>query len=220
MSLLALITDKMASKAQSLSLTKLPPRRAGAMLIGLAALFCGSLFAQSTAAGSSSKGTANCPALLNKTFPRLQDDAPQNLCQYAGKVLLVVNTASYCGFTPQYEGLEKLYGDYSAQGFVVLGFPSNDFGKQEPGKSKEIADFCYNTYGVKFPMFSKTVVSGKEINPLFGELIKAGGSAPSWNFHKYLIGRDGKLINSYASMTKPQSNRITADIKKALAQQP
>ena len=220
MSLLAFITDKMAFRAQRLSRAKLLPRRAGAMLIGLAALFCGSLFAQSTAAGSSSKGTANCPALLNKTFPRLQDDTPQNLCQYAGKVLLVVNTASYCGFTPQYEGLEKLYGDYSAQGFVVLGFPSNDFGKQEPGKSKEIADFCYNTYGVKFPMFSKTVVSGKEINPLFSELIKAGGSAPSWNFHKYLIGRDGKLINSYASMTTPQSNRITADIKKALAQQP
>ncbi len=220
MSLLAFITDKMASRAQSLSLTKLPPLQAGTVLIGLAALFCSSLFAQTTAEGGSSKGTASCPALLNKTFPRLQDDAPQNLCQYAGKVLLVVNTASYCGFTPQYEGLEKLYGDYSAQGFVVLGFPSNDFGKQEPGKSKEIADFCYNTYGVKFPMFSKTVVSGKEINPLFSELIKAGGSAPSWNFHKYLIGRDGKFINSYASMTTPQSNRITADIKKALAQQP
>lgn len=218
MSLLALITDKMAIRAQSLCRAKFLPRRAGAMLIGLTALFCGSLFAQSTAAGSSS--AASCPALLNKTFPRLQDDAPQNLCQYAGKVLLVVNTASYCSFTPQYEGLEKLYGDYSAQGLVVLGFPSNDFGDLEPGKSKEIADFCYNTYGVKFPMFSKTVVSGKEINPLFAELIKAGGSAPSWNFHKYLIGRDGKFINSYASMTAPQSNRITADIKKALAQQP
>jgi len=218
MSLLALITDKMAIRAQSLCRAKFLPRRAGAMLIGLAALFCGSLFAQSTAAGSSS--AASCPALLNKTFPRLQDDAPQNLCQYAGKVLLVVNTASYCSFTPQYEGLEKLYGDYSAQGLVILGFPSNDFGDLEPGKSKEIADFCYNTYGVKFPMFSKTVVSGKEINPLFAELIKAGGSAPSWNFHKYLIGRDGKFINSYASMTAPQSNRITADIKKALAQQP
>jgi glutathione peroxidase len=219
MSLLAITVDKMVFRAQSLPRAKLPLRQAGKVLIGLAALFCGSLFAQSTAAGSSSSA-ASCPALLNKTFPRLQDDAPQNLCQYAGKVLLVVNTASYCSFTPQYEGLEKLYGDYSAHGLVVLGFPSNDFGDLEPGKSKEIADFCYNTYGVKFPMFSKTVVSGKEINPLFAELIKAGGSAPSWNFHKYLIGRDGKFINSYASMTAPQSSRITGDIKKALAQQP
>ena len=218
MSLLAFTADEMAFRAQSLPRAKLPLRQGGKVLIGLAALFCGSLFAQSTAAGSSS--TVSCPALLNKTFPRLQDDAPQNLCQYAGKVLLVVNTASYCSFTPQYEGLEKLYGDYSAQGLVVLGFPSNDFGDLEPGKSKEIADFCYNTYGVKFPMFSKTVVSGKEINPLFAELIKAGGSAPSWNFHKYLIGRDGKFINSYASMTAPQSSRITGEIKKALAQQP
>ena len=192
-------------------------RLARASLIGLALLFSGSLVAQSAGA---SKSAGSCPALLNKTFPRLQDDTPQNLCQYAGKVLLVVNTASYCGFTPQYEGLEKLYADYSAQGLVVLGFPSNDFGEQEPGKSKEIADFCYNTYGVKFPMFAKTVVSGKEANPLFAELIKAGGSAPRWNFYKYLIGRDGKFIDSYASITAPQGNRITGDIKKALAKQP
>lgn len=192
-------------------------RLASATLVGVAVFFSGSLFAQSTGAN---KSAGSCPALLNKTFPRLQDDTPQNLCQYAGKVLLVVNTASYCGFTPQYEGLEKLYADYSAQGLVVLGFPSNDFGEQEPGKSKEIADFCYNTYGVKFPMFAKTVVSGKEANPLFAELIKAGGSAPRWNFYKYLIGRDGKFIDSYASITAPQGNRITGDIKKALAKQP
>ena len=192
-------------------------RLATTALVGVAVLFSGSLFAQSAGA---SKSAGSCPALLNKTFPRLQDDTPQNLCQYAGKVLLVVNTASYCGFTPQYEGLEKLYADYSAQGLVVLGFPSNDFGEQEPGKSKEIADFCYNTYGVKFPMFAKTVVSGKEANPLFAELIKAGGSAPRWNFYKYLVGRDGKFIDSYASITAPQGNRITGDIKKALAKQP
>jgi len=161
---------------------------------------------------------ANCPALLQKTFNRLQDDAPQNLCQYAGKVLLVVNTASYCGFTPQYEGLEKLYANYSAQGLVVLGFPSNDFGQQEPGKSKEIADFCYNTYGVKFPMFEKTVVSGKGANPLFTELAKAGGGSPKWNFYKYLVGRDGKLIDSYSSMTAPDSGALFKDIQRARAQ--
>ena len=195
-------------------------RLARATLIGIAALSSAVVFAQTSSAAVSSKGVGNCPALLNKTFPRLQDDAPQNLCQYAGKVLLVVNTASYCGFTPQYEGLEKLYADYSEQGLVVLGFPSNDFGEQEPGKSKDIADFCFNTYGVKFPMFAKTVVSGKEANPLFADLIKAGGSAPRWNFYKYLIGRDGKFIDSYASITTPQSSRITGDIKKALAQKP
>jgi hypothetical protein len=92
-----------------------------------------------------------CPALLNHKFNRLQDDSPQNLCQYSGKVVLVVNTASYCGFTSQYEGLEKLYASYKDKGLVVLGFPSNDF-SQEPGNNKEIADFCYNTYGVKFPI--------------------------------------------------------------------
>jgi glutathione peroxidase len=161
---------------------------------------------------------AACPALLQKTFNRLQDDAPQNLCQYAGKVLLIVNTASYCGFTPQYEGLEKLYANYSAQGLVVLGFPSNDFGQQEPGKSKDIADFCYNTYGVKFPMFEKSVVSGKSANPLFLDLAKAGGGTPRWNFYKYLVGRDGKLIDSYSSITAPDSGALLTDVKKALAQ--
>ena len=161
---------------------------------------------------------AACPALLQKTFKRLQDDAPQNLCQYAGKVLLVVNTASYCGFTPQYEGLEKLYANYNAQGLVVLGFPSNDFGQQEPGKGKDIADFCYNTYGVKFPMFEKSVVTGKNANPLFLDLAKAGGGAPRWNFYKYLVGRDGKLIDSYSSMTAPDSGSLVSDVKKALAQ--
>jgi glutathione peroxidase len=161
---------------------------------------------------------AACPALLQKTFNRLQDDAPQNLCQYAGKVLLVVNTASYCGFTPQYEGLEKLYAAYGAQGLVVLGFPSNDFGQQEPGKGKDIADFCFNTYGVKFPMFEKSVVTGKNANPLFLELAKAGGGSPRWNFYKYLVGRDGKLIDSYSSMTAPDGSSIVSDVKKALAQ--
>jgi glutathione peroxidase len=108
---------------------------------------------------------AACPALLRHEFPRLQDDAPQNLCQYAGKVLLVVNTASYCGFTSQYEGLEQLYARYQGKGLVVLGFPSNQFGQQEPGSSKDIADFCFNTYGVKFPMFAKSDVRGDRPTP-------------------------------------------------------
>jgi glutathione peroxidase len=162
------------------------------------------------------KATSSCPAILRHTFNRLQDDAKQDLCQYAGKVILVVNTASYCGFTKQYEGLEKLYAKYADQGFVVLGFPSNDFGKQEPGTSKEIADFCFNTYGVKFPMFAKSSVHGDEANPLYVELIKATGTAPKWNFYKYLIDRHGKVVDSYASITKPESKTLVSAIEKAL----
>jgi glutathione peroxidase len=160
---------------------------------------------------------ASCPAILHQTFKRLQDDSPQDLCQYAGKVVLVVNTASYCGYTNQYEGLEALYAKYSGKGLVVLGFPSNDFGKQEPGSSKEIADFCYNTYGVKFPMFAKSTVSGATPNPLYADLIKATGKAPGWNFHKYLIGRDGKVIEAFPSKVTPQDKQLVGAIEKALA---
>jgi glutathione peroxidase len=159
-----------------------------------------------------------CPALLNHKFNRLQDDSPQNLCQYSGKVVLVVNTASYCGFTSQYEGLEKLYASYKDKGLVVLGFPSNDF-SQEPGNNKEIADFCYNTYGVKFPMFAKTSVKGKEANALFAALIKAGAKAPSWNFNKYLIDREGKLVANYGSTTRPDEKTFVSALEKALAAQ-
>ncbi len=161
---------------------------------------------------------SECPALLNHKFNRLQDDSPQNLCQYSGKVVLVVNTASYCGFTSQYEGLEKLYANYKDKGLVILGFPSNDF-SQEPGNNKEIADFCYNTYGVKFPMFAKTSVKGKEANALFAALIKAGAKAPSWNFNKYLIDREGKLVASYGSTTRPDEKTFVGALEKALAAQ-
>jgi len=161
---------------------------------------------------------AACPAILHYSFNRLQDDAPQDLCQYTGKVALVVNTASYCGFTHQYEGLEALYAKYNPKGLVVLGFPSNDFGKQEPGSSKEIADFCYNTYGVKFPMFSKSSVIGANANPLHVALAKATGKMPKWNFHKYLIDRNGKIVGSYSSWTEPNDKTLVADIEKALAE--
>ncbi len=159
-----------------------------------------------------------CPALLNHQFKRLQDEAPQHLCQYAGKVILIVNTASYCGFTTQYEGLEKLYTRYRDQGFTVLGFPSNDFGQQEPGNSRQIADFCFNTYGVKFPMFEKTSVTNRKQNPFYAELINASGQAPTWNFHKYLIGRSGKIIASYPGEVKPDDKRMRSAIEKALWQ--
>ncbi|QOY96462.1 glutathione peroxidase [Massilia sp. UMI-21] len=159
---------------------------------------------------------AACPAILKQNFKRLQDDAPQDLCQYAGKVVLVVNTASYCGFTKQYEGLEKLYAKYGGRGLVVLGFPSNDFGKQEPGNSKEIADFCFNTYGVKFPMFAKSAVTGAEANPLHASLTKATGQAPKWNFTKYLIGRDGKVIEHFPSKVTPEDPALVGKIEQAL----
>ena len=160
-----------------------------------------------------------CPAILHHTFNRLQDDSKQDLCQYAGKVLLIVNTASFCGFTKQYEGLEALYAKYGDKGLVVLGFPSNDFGKQEPGSSKEIADFCFNTYGVKFPMFAKSSVQGEQTNALFLELIKATGTTPKWNFYKYLVDRKGNIVDSYSSITTPQSKALVSAIEKALANQ-
>ena len=157
-----------------------------------------------------------CPALLKQTFNRLQDDVPQNLCQYAGKVVLVVNTASYCGFTKQYEGLEKLYSQYGSKGLVVLGFPSNDFGKQEPGSAKEIADLCFNTYGVKFPMFAKSAVTGAAANPLHMQLIKATGKEPKRNFTKYLIDRKGNVIEHYPSKVAPQDKALVDKIEQAL----
>ncbi len=167
---------------------------------------------------STTAAAGECPELLNYKFNRLQDDSPQNLCQYSGKVVLVVNTASYCGFTSQYEGLEKLYANYKDKGLVVLGFPSNDF-SQEPGNNKEIADFCYNTYGVKFPMFAKTSVKGKEANALFAALVKAGAKAPSWNCNKYLIDREGKLVAGYGSTTRPDEKTFVSALEKALAAQ-
>ncbi|MPQ58997.1 glutathione peroxidase [Duganella sp. FT27W] len=173
--------------------------------------------AAAAAAPAATVAPASCPAILKQNFKRLQDEAPQDLCQYAGKVILVVNTASYCGFTKQYEGLEALYAKYGSKGLVVLGFPSNDFGQQEPGSAKEIADFCYNTYGVKFPMFSKTVVSGKNPNPLYADLIKATGKAPAWNFHKYLIGRDGKVLTNFGSKVTPEDKQLVGAVEKALA---
>ncbi len=162
--------------------------------------------------------SAACPAILQHEFPRLQDDAPQNLCQYAGKVVLVVNTASFCGFTKQYEGLEAMYAKYRGKGLVVLGFPSNEFGEQEPGSAKEIADFCYNTYGVKFPMFAKSEVAGPKKNALYAELFKATKAEPQWNFNKYLIDRQGKVIANYPSKVEPESSVLVSAVEKALGQ--
>lgn len=183
-----------------------------ALLLALLSVGAGVPASGQTAAPAAAP--AACPALLQHTFPRLQDEKPQALCQYAGKVLLVVNTASYCGFTPQYEGLEKLHARYRDRGLVVLGFPSNDFA-QEKATNKEIADFCENTFGVKFPMFGKSAVRGADANPLFRQLAAQTGKSPSWNFNKYLIGRDGRVLAHYGSRTRPDD----PDLVRALEQQ-
>lgn len=165
------------------------------------------------------QAAVGCPALLQHTFARLQDEKPQSLCQYAGKVVLVVNTASFCGFTGQYKGLEELYARYKDKGLVVLGFPSNDF-SQETGSNAQIAEFCENTFGVKFPMFAKSSVKGPEASPLFRELAQQSGTAPRWNFHKYLLGRDGKLVDQYSSLTAPDSKTLVRAIEQQLAVAP
>ena len=170
--------------------------------------------------GAASAQAGTCPALLDREMLRLQDEKPQSLCQYAGKVVVVVNTASFCGFTSQYKGLEALYARYRDRGLVVLGFPSNDFGSQEPGSNREIANFCEGTFGVKFPMFTKTRVAargGAGVNPLFVNLERITGSSPSWNFHKYVIARDGATVESFGSFTGPDSSSFVKTIEKLLA---
>ncbi|VTU41106.1 hypothetical protein H4CHR_05841 [Variovorax sp. PBS-H4] len=175
--------------------------------------------AQGTGArGAEAAIPAGCPPILQHTFPRLQDEKPQTLCQYTGKVLLVVNTASFCGFTPQYKGLEALDSKYRSRGLVVLGFPSNDF-SQETGTNKEIADFCESTFGVKFPMFAKSSVRGAEANPLFKQLAQVSGTTPKWNFYKYLISREGKVVDSYSSMTSPDDKGFVREVEKQLGPQ-
>ncbi|RZJ15437.1 MAG: glutathione peroxidase [Acidovorax sp.] len=164
------------------------------------------------------QGTS-CPATLQHTALRLQDEKPQSLCQYSGKVVLVVNTASFCGFTGQYKGLEELYARYKDKGLVVLGFPSNDF-SQETGSNQQIADFCENTFGVKFPMFAKTSVKGADASPLFRQLTELSGTAPRWNFHKYLLARDGKLVDQYSSLTAPDNKGLVRAIEQQLAVAP
>ncbi len=182
----------------------------------LLASFVLSMSAAHSAADGSAPATNTCPRVLQHTVARLQDEKPQNLCQYAGQVVVVVNTASFCGFTPQYKGLEALHAKYKDRGLVVLGFPSNDF-SQEPDSNAKIADFCENTFGVKFPMFVKTTVRGPDALPMFKQLTEQTGTAPKWNFYKYVISRDGKDIKSFSSMTGPQDKSFVQEIEKQLA---
>ena len=162
--------------------------------------------------------SAACPSLLDLKLPTLtEDDA--SLCRYEGKVLLVVNTASQCGYTPQYEGLEALYRRYKNRGLVVIGFPSNDFGGQEPGSNKEIASFCEVNYGVSFPMFAKSSVAKGTVNPFYDRLAKVSNSRPRWNFHKYLVDRRGDKVLAYPSDVTPNDPKLLKEIERLLAQQ-
>jgi glutathione peroxidase len=145
------------------------------------------------------------------------DGKPADLGQYRGKVSLVVNVASKCGFTPQYDGLEKLHKDLKSKDFNVLGFPSNDFGGQEPGTAAEIQDFCRLTYGVTFPMFEKVVTkSGGGQSPI-DSFLGRSGNLPAWNFSKYVVGKDGKVVAFFPSKVTPESPELLAAINKALA---
>jgi glutathione peroxidase len=157
----------------------------------------------------------DCPPLLNHKLAGIKG-APVDFCTFKGKVVLVVNTASQCGFTPQYEGLQALHERFSASGLVVVGFPANDFGAQEPGSNADVAEFCERKFNVKFTMMEKSSVVGAKANPLFRTLAKESGDVPKWNFHKYLIDRDGKLVASYGSRIAPQSTDMVGAIERAL----
>jgi glutathione peroxidase len=160
---------------------------------------------------------AECAPALDFELRRLAGDETVHLCdEYQGKVVLMVNTASKCGFTGQYDGLEALYDKYKSRGLVVLGFPSNDFGNQEPGTEQEIQKFCRLTYSVQFPMFEKIHVKKGKAAPLYQYLASQTGVYPKWNFYKYLIDREGQVVDYYSSITSPESKKLLKQIEKLL----
>ncbi len=166
-------------------------------------------------AADPARGQSSTPEVLNHTMNPLLPGKAIALSQYAGRVVLVVNVASQCGFTPQYEGLETLYKRYQARGLVILGIPANDFGGQEKGSNKEIAEFCKANFGVSFPMFEKIDVPIAK-HPLFAALIARTGQAPQWNFHKYLIDRKGG-VRAFSSTVEPLSATLVSAVEGAIA---
>ena len=166
-------------------------------------------------AAAMSASAAPCSTLLSHDVPNILGEK-ESLCEYAGKVVLVVNVASFCGYTPQYKGLQSLHERYKSRGLVILGFPSNDFGQQEPKGEKELAEFCDRTYAVKFPMFAKTSVA-PGASAFFDGLAQATGQRPAWNFHKYLIARDGRKVASFPSKVEPDSPTFMAKVEELLA---
>ncbi len=183
-------------------------------------ILLGYILMSSTASAESSNSHQD--NAYDYSFRTLRGEHPLPLSEFRGKVILIVNTASQCGFTPQYAGLEKLYEQYKEQGLVIIGVPANDFGHQEPGTEQEIASFCQINYGVSFPMAAKEIVSGKNAHPfyLWARKKLGFGTAPMWNFHKYLINRKGELIDYFYSPTSPNAGRLTKRIEKALNEKP
>jgi glutathione peroxidase len=169
------------------------------------------------ASATSHAAETGCAESLDFHMRLLAGNEPVRLCDVlGGKVVLVVNTASKCAYTPQYDGLEKLYRRYREQGLVVAGFPSNDFAGQEPGGEEQILDFCRLTYNVGFPMFEKTVVRGDMADPFYRYLAGATGEQPRWNFHKYLLDRDGRVVASLPSQVEPEGARLVRMIEELL----
>jgi glutathione peroxidase len=186
---------------------------AGAALLALAVLS----EAQETRPASGKKEMPLAQDSFYRLATKTLEGQPADLKDYAGRVALVVNVASQCGYTPQYTGLEKLYADLKDKGFVVLGFPSNDFGGQEPGTAVEIRQFCSLNYDVTFPLFEKVVTrAGAGQSPVYANLQKQSGELPSWNFAKYLVGKDGKVVKFYKSDVKPGDAGLRRDIETAL----
>ena len=195
-------------------------RKRVALLVPSMALLLASALAVSAepGAGKPSPPAASKDAAGGSFFDltsKTLDGKPQPLSAYRGKVVLVVNTASQCGYTPQYEGLEKLYKDYKDRGVVILGFPSNDFGEQEPGNAPEIAKFCKVRFGVTFPLFEKSRTKGPDATPVYRFLAARHGE-PQWNFHKYLVGKDGRVRHAYPSGITPDSTELRSAIDAAL----
>ncbi len=162
-----------------------------------------------------SSSAFSCSDILNTNLRVLDSDDEKNLCEYSGNVLLVVNVASRCGYTPQYAGLQRLYSKYKDDGLMIIGIPSRDFFQEFSAESK-VAEFCSTEYGVEFPMFATAKVKGKKAHPFYKKLKAASGNEPKWNFAKYLIGRDGEVIEHYKSSVTPESERLVSAIKAVL----
>lgn len=175
------------------------------------------LIACSLAVAQDRHATTQAAASVHDFTVNNMQKQPVSLSEYRGKVLLIVNVASQCGFTPQYAGLEKLYREYKEQGLVVMGFPSNDFGGQEPGTEEQIITFCRSRYDVTFPVFAKVVVKGQARIPLYQYLTSAEGGEIGWNFTKFLVGRDGKVIARFNSQVTPDDPKLVQAVKDALA---
>lgn len=177
------------------------------------------LFSNERANAASAVSSKSCPALLQHQLKDINGKTV-SLCDYQDKVLLVVNTASFCGNTPQYKELQSLYERYQKEGFYVLGFPANNFGKQEPGSDREIKAFCKEKYAVSFPLFAKSEVLGKKANPFYQDLNARTGEQPLWNFHKYLVDRTGQRVLSFSSSLSPKDAKIQREIEKMLSVKP